>query len=136
VAVATPVLEIVAAALVLLVSVKTGAALSLVLLGGFSLAVLRARSRQGDRIPCGCFGRAKERDYRLIIGRNLLLVGVTAVVLLGEESQGLLSGGEVPPASDVLPALLAAVGIGLMAVVLWQAGKVMSSTTGTARVKR
>jgi hypothetical protein len=67
-----------------------------------------------------------------MLGRNAVLVILAAAVLLSKETQGLLSGMEMPAAGEILPALLAAVGIGIVAVVLWQASKVLTGSTGTA----
>ncbi len=128
-----PAAESAAALALALASIKVGAALSLVLLAGFSLAVLRARARRGNRLPCGCFGRTKSRDYRLMLGRNAVLVIVAAVVLLSRETEGLLSGMEVPAVDELLPATLAATGIGVVTIVLWQASKVLTNPTGAAR---
>jgi hypothetical protein len=129
---AVPALEAAAALTLAFVSIKVGAALSLVLLGGFSLAVLRARAQRGNRLPCGCFGRTKARDYRLMLGRNAVLVIPAAAVLLSEETHGLLFGMEVPAAGEIIPALLAALGIGIVVFVLWQASNVLMSLTRRA----
>jgi hypothetical protein len=123
-----PVVEAGTAMVLALVSARLGAALSLVLLSGFSFAVLRARARRGNRLPCGCFGRTKARDYRLMLVRNALLVVLTAVVLISDETEGLLSGMEVPSAGQVVPVLLAAVGVLVLATVLWQANRSLTST--------
>jgi hypothetical protein len=118
-----PVLEIVAG--VLLSSggdaSKAGAALSVALLAAFSLAVLRARSLQGDRLPCGCFGGSGGRDYRLMLVRNAVLGSVAALVLLVPR----VASYEIDrlPASDVLPAVMVAVGVLLIAWLVATAGK-------------
>jgi hypothetical protein len=128
-----PAAEIATAAVLAFAAVRVGAALSLALLGGFSLAVLRARARRGNRLPCGCFGRTKARDYRLMLLRNGLLAALAAVVLLSSETEGLLSGMEVPPAGEILPAMLAAIGVGIAGAVLWQANRALSSATRAPR---
>ncbi|HEX2057777.1 MAG TPA: MauE/DoxX family redox-associated membrane protein [Actinomycetota bacterium] len=92
---------------------KAGAALSVALLGAFSLAVLRARRLQGDRLPCGCFGGSGSRDYRLILVRNAALGTVAAAILLVRD----VARYEIdaPAASQVVPAALAATGLALIA---------------------
>lgn len=109
-----PVVEVVAA--VLLVGggdvTKAGAALSVALLAGFSLAVLRARRLGGDRLPCGCFGGAGTRDYRLMLVRNAFLGAVAAAVLLVPDVAGYEL--EAPDASQAIPALLVGLGIALI----------------------
>lgn len=109
-----PVVEVVAA--VLLVGggdvTKAGAALSVALLAAFSLAVLRARRLGDDRLPCGCFGGAGKRDYRLMLVRNSFLGVVAAAVLLVPD----VAGYELrpPEASQAVPAVLVALGIALI----------------------
>jgi hypothetical protein len=118
-----PVLEIVAG--VLLSSggdaSKAGAALSVALLGAFSLAVLRARSLQGDRLPCGCFGGSGSRDYRLMLVRNAVLGSVAALILLVPR----VASYEIDrlPASDVLPAVMVAIGVVLIGWLVATVGK-------------
>ncbi len=92
---------------------KTGAALSIALLGGFSLAVLHARRLQGDRLPCGCFGGSGSRDFRLMLVRNAALGAVAAAILLVPAVARYEL--EAPGASQLLPALLVALGVVLIA---------------------
>lgn len=92
---------------------KAGAALSVALLGGFSLAVLRARRIRGDRLPCGCFGGSGSRDYRLMLVRNAVLGSVAAAILLVPAVARYEL--ETPTASQTLPALLVALGVVLIA---------------------
>lgn len=92
---------------------RAGAALSVALLAGFSLAVLRARRLQGDRLPCGCFGGSGSRDYRLMLVRNALLGAVAAAILL---FRGIADYAvAAPESSQVVPALLVALGVALIA---------------------
>jgi hypothetical protein len=113
---AVPAAELCAAAL-LIADVRAGAAFAALLLAIFTVAILRARSRTGDRLPCACFGPSRRRDWRALVARNALL-GLAALLVLvtGQGSlpeQG-LSGGE-----DVLAAALAAAGL---ALAVWTAG--------------
>lgn len=91
---------------------RAGAALSVALLAAFSLAVLRARRLRGDRLPCGCFGGTGSRDYRLMLVRNAFLGAVAALVLLVPRVARYEL--EAPPASQLVPALLVAVGVALL----------------------
>lgn len=106
-----PVVEIVTGVLLAAggLAAEAGAALAVALLAGFSLAVLRARQLGGDRLPCGCFGGSGSRDYRLMLVRNAALGVVAASILLVPA----VARYELrpPPASQVLPALLAALGV-------------------------
>ena len=110
-----PLVEVVAG--VLLASggngTKAGAALSVALLAAFSLAVLRGRRVHGDRLPCGCFGGGGSRDYRLMLVRNAFLGAVAAAILLVPA----VARYELQPpdSAQVLPALLVAAGLALVA---------------------
>jgi hypothetical protein len=117
-AVAVPVVEAGTALLLVAGRARLGGALSLLLLSAFSLAILRARARTGDAVPCGCFGRADERDHRLLLARNALLGALAGLVLLGGPSlaEPRAGGGEL------LPATLAAAGVLLIAWVVRSAG--------------
>jgi hypothetical protein len=90
---------------------RAGAALAVALLAAFSLVVLRGRSRQGEKLPCGCFGRSRERDYRTMLLRNALLGLLAAVVLLSEREGSALAGVSLPDGAELFPALLVAIGV-------------------------
>ena len=77
----------------------------------FSGAIVVGRVRVGARMACGCFGSAAVRDYRLLLARNAALAlaafvawrdGVNAPPDLG-----------VPSGSELLPATLVVLGLGL-----------------------
>lgn len=87
---------------------RAGAALSVALLSAFSLAVLRARRLGGDRLPCGCFGGNGSRDYRLMLVRNSVLAVVAAAALSTRHEL------DVPRGDEVLPAVLAGLGLALV----------------------
>lgn len=93
---------------------RVGAAAALATLAAFSLAILRARSRRGDRLPCGCFGGTKERDFKTMLLRNAglgVLAGVT-LIASGDGSVAL----SAPTASDLVPVVLVLLGA---ALILW-----------------
>lgn len=113
--VGVPVVEVATSVVTLVVSARAGAALSTALLASFSLALLRARTAVGDRLPCGCFGKASERDYRLMIARNAALAGLAGLVLVSGLREGALAGYARPGAVEALPALLVVLGIALAA---------------------
>lgn len=90
---AVPAIELVIVALMLGGQVLVGAAVTVFLLAAFSMAVLRAASlSRSTRVPCGCFGRSKERDYRFLLVRNAILGALAAVVLVGDRAFDLLRG--------------------------------------------
>lgn len=123
-AVAVPAVELAVAVAILAGPVKAGAALALALLAIFSLVVLRAQSHGGDRLPCGCFGRSRVRDYRLILSRNALLAVLAAIALAGPDRSRLVAAAALPDASEVVPAALVVAGIALAA---WMAYQVAAS---------
>jgi hypothetical protein len=92
-------------------SMRAGGALTVALLASFSLAVLRAREIKGDRLPCGCFGKATERDYRSMLLRNGGLGVLAAIVLLSGTEEGLLAEASMPDGGEVAPAALALAGV-------------------------
>jgi uncharacterized membrane protein YphA (DoxX/SURF4 family) len=107
----TPVVEAVVPVLVVSGRSRAAVALALVLLAVFSLVLLRARAARGNRLPCGCFGRATERDYRLMLLRNTGLGVLAAIVLAAGHDVRALEGIGTPDASEVVPAALAFVGL-------------------------
>ena len=84
-----------------------GGALALGLLASFCAGLLRARSREGDRLPCGCFGGRERRDYRLLLVRNVALL-VPAVWLM---TMGPGRNPGAPPPEEAIPAALVVVGL-------------------------
>jgi hypothetical protein len=93
-----PLIELALVAMMLSGEVVVGATLTVFLLASFSLAVVRAQIRNGSaRLPCGCFGRAKSRDYRFLLIRNTFLGVLASIILLSGRNVLLLGGlGRVP----------------------------------------
>ena len=90
---------------------RTAGIAGLALLLVFSLAVMRARRRAGDLVPCGCFGTVKARDYRMLLLRNAVLAVVAAVAAIwGSDVPRLRSPG-IPTGADALPMAFAVVGL-------------------------
>ena len=108
-----PAIEAAAAALVLSGRTKVGAAATLVLLASFSGALLHAQQLRGDRLPCGCFGRATERDYRLMLARNASLAILAAALLLSAGDVWFAAGLAAPSAGDAVPFALVVAGLAL-----------------------
>jgi hypothetical protein len=124
VGVAVPGAEAVVALLLIGGAARVGAALALAMLAAFSLAVLRARSLQGDRVPCGCFGRDERRDYKTMILRNSLLGGLAAIVMVSQIDVP-LDAVRAPRADEALPVLLIVAGVALGA---WIARETIASS--------
>lgn len=108
---AAPVLEAAVAGLLLVGAVQAGASLALTLTLVFGGAILRARSRVGRRLPCGCFGGRSAHDYRAMLLFDLALAAAAVVVLA--------SGSAAAPTrldpNAAVPGVLAAAGVGLAA---------------------
>lgn len=113
-----PVLEATVAILALSGRSRESAALAGGLLLVFCAAILRARSRQGRRLRCGCFGRRKTRDYRSLLLRNLGIGAVAVSVFLTDSGRPLLEGFRGPHPSEAVPAFLVLMGLALGASVL------------------
>lgn len=103
--------EALVVALVLLGETRAAGAMSVGMLSAFTLAVVRLRNTEGDRLPCGCFGSSKVRDYRIVLLRNTLLGSAAAVMLAGDRDVALLDGIGVPSGSQIVPALLVVVAV-------------------------
>ncbi len=120
VALAVPLAEATVPASLLAGATALGAGFALVLLLGFSGAVLRAARTEGHRLPCGCFGRAGSRSVRAILARNLAVAGLAAAAVASD-------GSPVPSfgPGDAVPALLASVGTALTAALLIRASRIL-----------
>ena len=112
---------------------RPGAALAIALLSAFTAAIARARAITGDKVPCGCFGKMTERDYRVVLGRNVLLAMAAAVVLLRAGTHSPLEGLAAPQPSEVVPAALVVAGI---ALIVWVASQLGSWTSSGTREPR
>ena len=110
-----PLAEGTVAVLVIAGAPANASILALALLVAFSGAILRARMVHGSLVPCGCFGRARARDFRVLLGRNLALGLLAAGVLVTGASFPLLEWARSPGTGELLPAALAMAGLGLAA---------------------
>jgi hypothetical protein len=113
-----PMAEATVPLLAMLGQVRGSAALALTLLTMFSVAVTRARRVRGRRLPCGCFGKAKARDYRILLLRNLALGGVALAALVDEPGRPLFAAARWPYMTEALPAALLLLGVCLGSLVV------------------
>jgi hypothetical protein len=116
-----PIVELLVPLLFIAGNVAAGAALVMALVGAFSLAVLRARSLEGDRLPCGCFGRGKARDYRVMLLRNSVLGTLAAALLVAGRDVRLFEGVGAPDGSEVIPITLSVAGLVAAGWAVWMA---------------
>jgi Methylamine utilisation protein MauE len=107
-----PLAELAVAGLFVTDHALAGAALTVALLAVFSLALLSARQIQGNRLPCGCFGRATPHDYRLLVARNGALACLAAVVLIDGRNH-LFTDAIRPNSTTLLPAALVVLGLSM-----------------------
>ncbi|MGH2749894.1 MAG: MauE/DoxX family redox-associated membrane protein [Actinomycetota bacterium] len=124
--------EAVIAALVLSGPLPVAGSLALAMLSALCLLILRARAARGDRLPCGCFGSTKERDYRLMLTRNAALA-VPAAVLTLSDRPGLIERLASIEGSEILPLALVLLAGGL---VVWITTGLSESLSGRARTDK
>jgi hypothetical protein len=125
-----PAVEVALAAMPFLGLTSSAGLAAFVVLGLFSAAVVLARVRVGPRLDCGCFGATSARDYRVLLARN----GALAVAALVAWQEGVdapvLRSLGVPSGSELLPAALVVLGLGLGAWVAAQALVVVRRAAG------
>jgi hypothetical protein len=119
-AVGVPVVETSVPLFVLLGFPQAAGIVATALLIAFSGAILVARARRGDRLPCGCFGGARVRDYRAMLARNALLAGVGLIAALGASDATVPPRIAAPGREDLLPAAIVVV---CLAVASWTLGR-------------
>jgi hypothetical protein len=107
-----PAIELAVVALLVAGLARAAAALTVAMLAGFCLAVLRARSFEGDRLPCNCFGADSAHDYKTMLIRNALLGIPAAVIMISGEDFYLFGESPLPSPGQAVP--VAFVGIGLL----------------------
>jgi hypothetical protein len=95
---------------------RAAAAVALVSLVVFSLALVRLAVRDGVRVACGCFRRASI-DFRVALVRNLALAATAIVAWSLDVPDPPLT---LPNAGDTLPALLVAVTSAVAAITAWR----------------
>lgn len=121
VSVAVPIAELAIVGILIVGPLRIGGAISVAVLAGFSFAVLRARRARGDRVPCGCFGGAKSRDYRTMLARNAILGVLAAFALFSTTDGGLVAKSDPPEPGELVPLALAVLGLTLALWLLWTA---------------
>ena len=117
IAVGVPVAELGVAVLLVSVSQAVEAAASLALLALFSAAIARVAAVRGRRVPCGCFGGDRSRDYRLLLARNATLCIACAAILIAGTDGSLIDSVS---GSDVLPLSLVTAGVAGIVVLATQ----------------
>lgn len=81
---------------------RVAAWLAVILLAIFSASIVRARILVGsDRLACGCFTGNAAHDYRLMLFRNGVLVGLALVALLSARLVGSNSVLSPEPARSI-----------------------------------
>jgi len=127
IAVAVPVAELAVPALVAAGLPVEASGLAIVLLVAFSLALLRARRLHGNRVACGCFGRTRARDYRLLLARNAAIALVAAASLAAPASPWGAGPLRAPHGPELLPTILALAGLVLLVAIARAALRVLQA---------
>ena len=117
---AVPAVELSIAVLALIAPVVAGA-LALATLAAFS-AVLLTRRGGRTRVPCGCFGGAGERDYRILLARNAGLAALATLLLTGDGRRP-LDGVHAPAGGELAAAALLMAGV---ALAVWTAREALA----------
>jgi hypothetical protein len=102
-----PIAELAVPTLVLMGRTRMAAELAVVLLVGFSAAILRVGRTRRNRVPCGCFGRTKTRSIQVLLGRNAVFAALATLVIAAPRSAAAPAGLRAPAGAELLPAALA-----------------------------
>jgi hypothetical protein len=117
---ATPLVELAVPALAVLGLRRASAVWALVLLVVFSAEVARVRIRVGPSVPCGCFGGRREIPASTQLLRNAALGAVAVLALVAAPDALLLPWPGVPSGADVIPAVLATIGLIVAGWTAWR----------------
>jgi hypothetical protein len=94
---------------------------ALVLLVAFTAEALRAWRRFGPQVPCGCFGGRAAITPGALLVRNTALAALALVVALRPPPEAVLAWPGWPAADEVLPMVLAIVGLAVAGCTAWAA---------------
>jgi hypothetical protein len=115
-----PALELAVALAAALGLASVAGGLALLLLAAFSAAIVRVRIGGARDVACGCFGGTRHRDYRALLGRNLLLATAAVVALRGPARPATGWPG-IPQAGEILPFALATGALVVAGLTAWRA---------------
>jgi hypothetical protein len=124
--VAVPIAEAAVVGLAAAGAERTTGWLALALMIAFTAAILRARRLTGDRVACGCFGRTKARDYRVLVVRNAVLAAMAILAAVASSPSPWRL--HEPTGREALPAALAVAGIILALALLRPAARILAQT--------
>jgi hypothetical protein len=109
---------------------RAAAAVALGLLVVFSIEIVRARVTVGPDVACGCFGERTTASASSQLLRNASLLVLAATALTMTADAPLFNWPGVPQGRDVVPAVLAVVGLAVAVFAAWR------STVWLARGRR
>ncbi len=119
-AAAVPAVEAAVPAAVILGAPAAAAAIALVSLVGFSVAIVRTRVRDGrDAVACGCFGGSRSRDYRLLLARNAALAAAAVAGLAASRGPRRLVARRAG-AGRALPVAVATSAVAVAVLTAWR----------------
>jgi hypothetical protein len=123
-----PIAEALVPLLALLGAERAAAVWSLVLLVAFSIELVRVRASMGTRVPCGCFGGRSSIASGTLWARNAFLAGLAVVVMAFGTDAPVLDWPGRPGPGEVLPMLLATVGLAVAGLTAWRANAWLSGS--------
>jgi methylamine utilization protein MauE len=118
--VGVPFIEAVVPSLVIVGFPRAAAWWVLLLLIGFSLELIRVRRPQTGAVPCGCFGGRRSVDLRAALARNAA-IGAIAAFATNAHGSPRLGWPDMPEPVDILPMVLASVGMAVAGLTAWRA---------------
>jgi hypothetical protein len=118
---AVPMVELVVPMLALLGLRRASAAVALVLLAVFSADIVRVRLMVGAEAPCGCFGGRRTVPAWRQLARNATLAILAGFTIAAAPDAPALRWPGAPGSDDLVPAVLATVGVVVAVFAAWRA---------------
>ena len=117
-----PVLEGAVPVLALLGLPRVAATWALTLVTVFTIEVVRLWLVAGPKIACGCFGGRRESDATTLLARNAVLAATAWIAINGPGETIVVRWPGTPSADEILPMVLALVGILVAVSAAWRSG--------------
>jgi hypothetical protein len=118
---AVPASEMMVPALALFGEPRAAAVWALVLVGSFSVELVFVRGRLSGGVPCGCFGGRATVGTGVALARNAALAAAGVLVAVRGVDEPVAGPFSRPATGDLLPLLLATIGLAVATITAWQA---------------
>jgi hypothetical protein len=99
---------------------RASAVLALALLVVFSIEIVRVRLTIGPAVACGCFGERTTASTSVQLLRNASVSALAAIAAASAIDAPLVRWPGAPHGPDVVPAVLAVVGLGVAVFAAWR----------------